>query len=250
MPDPGRRSGHLEHELAGGAFSLARPRRSGRRWRPGPRPARPTRPLTGRRLGAGRRGWGRGWERVRGAVRRVSVSFFLMAAMTSLLSRVSSPGLSGLSPGVFCCLDDHYSMRRRRQANGVFISVTRTSDPSYLAELDPEQVESQLISRLEFRFFRRRPSDSAVTGRQGRPFRVRTSRRLRFPPGVRGLPVEAAVPAARPRPCEHRGAPPGSPALPRATGPRCAPPCAVPASPGPACRARWGGCFGGSRPHT
>jgi hypothetical protein len=140
-------------------------------------------------------------------------------------------------------------MRRRRQANGVFISVTRTSDPSYLAELDPEQVESQLISRLELRFFRRRPSDSAVTGRQGRPFRVRTSRWLSYRPACAAFLLS---PLCR-RPGLARASTAARRRLASAT-PRnrtsLRPPRAVPASPGPACRARCGRLVPGDHART
>jgi hypothetical protein len=96
----------------------------------------------------------------------------------------------------------------------VFISVTRTADPGYLAERDPEQEELRLISRPELRFFRRRPSDSAVTGRQGRAFRVRNSWRPVTVPACAADLLSPLRPVAWPRRASMAARSPNSPALP------------------------------------
>lgn len=118
----------------------------------------------------------------------------------------------------------------------MFISATRTAEPGYLAERHPEQEELRLISWPELRFFRRRPSDSAVTGRQGRAFRVRTSWR---PVTVRRArpTCQATAPGglASPVRARRRGA-----GLARATSRNRTSlhlPRPLPALPGPACRA-------------
>jgi hypothetical protein len=157
------------------------------------------------------RGGVRGWGRVRGAVRRVG------------LCGVPCPGLSGLFPGVFCGLDDHHSRERRRQGDGVFISVTRRAEPGYLAEWNPEQEELRLISRVELASY-----GSSLRFRSGRAPGTRIPcahfAATRLPSSVRGrLLGPCAGGPASPVRTSQRGARLAS-ATPRATGPRCSRP--------------------------
>jgi hypothetical protein len=139
-------------------------------------------------------------------------AFFLLAAMTRLLFRVSQSRfirvIAECFPAVWTTITpgDGEGERTVRLSRlpGRLTPVTWRDE-------DPEQEGLRLTSWPELRFFRRRPSDSAVTERQGRAFRMRTSwrpvtvRRARptcqaTAPGGLASPVRARRRGARSRP--------------------------------------------------
>ena len=198
--------------------------------------------------GGGRPGGGAGTGRVRGAVRRVSLCGVLSPGGHDVTAFPRFPVIAECFPAVWTIITpgDGEGGRTVRLSRlpGRLTPVTWRNG-------DPEQEELRLISWPELRFFRRRPSDSAVTGRQGRAFRVRTSwrpvtvRRARptcraTAPGGLASPVRAGRRGARTRPSY-----PARPDL--------VEPASTPASLAWACVPGLGAAGsspGGSRPHT
>ena len=220
--------------------------RSGRRRRPGGDQRGPD--GHSRAVGWGWAPRGAGTGRVRGAVRRVSLCGVLSPGGHDVTAFPRFPVIAECFPAVWTIITpgDGEGGRTVRLSRlpGRLTPVTWRNG-------DPEQEELRLISWPELRFFRRRPSDSAVTGRQGRAFRVRTSwrpvtvRRARptcraTAPGGLASPVRAGRRGARTRPSY-----PARPDL--------VEPASTPASLAWACVPGLGAAGsspGGSRPHT